>query len=68
MSDGSKGALGDNGSILTIAGLKRDGLLLRNEKGAEGGDMGNAGRPEIEPAAPDLSIYNYDRVSVQEKR
>lgn len=36
MADGSKGAIGDNGSILTIAGFKRDGVLLRNDKGTEG--------------------------------
>ncbi len=36
MADGSKGAIGDNGSILTITGFKRDGVVLRNDKGIEG--------------------------------
>lgn len=36
MLDGGKGAIGDNGSILTITGFKRDGLVLRNDKGSEG--------------------------------
>ncbi|MGC9272230.1 MAG: MobF family relaxase, partial [Acidiphilium sp.] len=36
MLDGGKGAIGDNGSILTITGFKRDGVVLRNDKGREG--------------------------------
>ncbi|HQT84972.1 MAG TPA: MobF family relaxase [Acidiphilium rubrum] len=36
MLDGGKGAIGDNGSILTIIGFKREGVILRNDKGSEG--------------------------------
>lgn len=36
MGDGSKGEIGDNGSILTITGFKRDGVVLRNDKGTDG--------------------------------
>jgi len=36
MADGRKGAIGDNGSILEIASIRRNGLVLRNEHGREG--------------------------------
>lgn len=36
MSAGDGGAIGDNGSILTVTSIRRDGLMLRNDKGTEG--------------------------------
>lgn len=36
MLDGRKGAIGDNGSIVTISSVRQSGLVLRNDKGAEG--------------------------------
>ena len=34
--DGRSGAIGDNGSILDVRSLRRDGLVVRNDKGSEG--------------------------------
>ncbi|WP_346726639.1 MobF family relaxase [Acidiphilium multivorum] len=36
MLDGSKGAIGDNGSILEITAIRDEGLVLRNDHGREG--------------------------------
>ncbi|WP_291344949.1 hypothetical protein [Acidiphilium sp. 20-67-58] len=36
MLDGSKGAIGDNGSILEITSIRDEGLVLRNDHGREG--------------------------------
>ncbi|MCF3948178.1 MobF family relaxase [Acidiphilium iwatense] len=36
MLDGGKGAIGDNGSILEIASIRRAGLVLRTDNGREG--------------------------------
>ncbi|MDD2765525.1 MAG: MobF family relaxase [Opitutaceae bacterium] len=36
MMNGGKGAIGDNGSILEIVSIRKNGLVLRNEHGSEG--------------------------------
>ena len=36
LADGRTGAIGDNGSILEVRSARRDGLVLRNDKGTEG--------------------------------
>jgi len=36
LTGGQSGAIGDNGSILEVRAIQRDGLILRNDKGNEG--------------------------------
>jgi TrwC relaxase/AAA domain len=36
LGEGRSGAIGDNGSILEVRSVRRDGLVLRNAKGTEG--------------------------------
>ncbi|MGC9271985.1 MobF family relaxase, partial [Acidiphilium sp.] len=36
LTGGQSGVIGDNGSILEVTAIQRDGLVLRNDKGSEG--------------------------------